>query len=178
MPLSTQSAKIPIRDITIFAALGAIMFASKIIMQGLPNMHLLGLFIASITLAYRQRALIPLYVYVFLDGLFSGFAFWWIPYLYIWLPLWGAFMLVGKLTLSKRFRIPLYMVICAVHGLLFGIMYAPAQAFFFGLSFNMTITWIIAGLWFDVIHAITNFAAATMILPLSTLLTKLSRPQN
>lgn len=144
-------------------------------MQGIPNVHVLGLFIAAITLTYRVRALIPLYVYIMMEGLFAGFSFWWIPYLYIWLPLWGMFMLVGKINLPRKVQVPLYMVLSALHGLSFGTMYAPAQAIMFGLSFEAMIAWIIAGLWFDTFHAIGNFAAGTLIVPLSELLKRLSR---
>jgi len=42
------------------------------------------------------------------------------------------------------------------------------------LSFNGMIAWIVAGIPFDVIHAVSNFAAATLIIPLSELLKKLN----
>ena len=85
-----------IRDTAVFGFLGALMFASKLVMEAFPNIHLLGVFIISFTLVYRARALFPIYEFVFLQGLFSGFAIWWIPYLYIWLPLWGGAMLLPK----------------------------------------------------------------------------------
>jgi len=161
------------RDLTVFAVFSAIMLLSRNLMQMLPGVHFLGLIIAVATLVYRVRALIPLYVYVFLDGLFTGFAFWWLPYLYIWLPLWLMFMLAGRLNLPAKTRAPLYMVLCGLHGLSFGTLYAPAQAVMFGLSFENMIRWIIAGLWFDVMHAIGNFAAGSLILPLVGLIRKL-----
>ena len=175
MPLSTRSVRIPVRDITIFAALSAIMLVSRIMMQWIHGVHLLGLFIASMTLVYRVRALIPIYVYIMLDGLFTGFAFWWVPYLYIWLPIWSMFMIVGKLNLPRKIQIPLYMVLCGLQGLLFGAMYAPAWALFAGLTFEATIAWIIAGLGFDIIHAIAQVAAGILIIPLSELLRKLDK---
>jgi len=161
----------------IFSALSTMMFLSRILMQWIPNVHLLGLFVAVMTLTYRRRALIPLYGYVLLDGVFAGFSMWWMPYLYIWLPLWAAFMGLGKLELPRKIQAPLYMLVCALHGLSFGLLYAPAQALMFGFSFRATIAWIIAGLPFDIIHAIGNFAAGTMIIPLSTLLKNLDNGQ-
>ncbi|MCL2225127.1 MAG: hypothetical protein FWB96_09210 [Defluviitaleaceae bacterium] len=162
------------RDLTIFAMLGAMMFTSRILTMILPpNMHMLGLFIAAITLTYRKRALIPLYIFILLDGVYHGFSIWWVPYLYVWLPLWGAFMLAGKINLPAKAKAPIFMILCALHGLSFGTLYAPAQAFFFRLSFQGMIAWIIAGLPFDVMHAVGNFAAATLIIPLAALLKKL-----
>ncbi|MCL2576729.1 MAG: hypothetical protein FWE27_01580 [Defluviitaleaceae bacterium] len=176
MRLSLQG-KLSVRDLTIFAMLGAIMFMSRLLMAMIPNVHVLGLFIASITITYRTRALIPIYVFVLLDGVYWGFSIWWMPYLYVWLPLWFTFMIAGKVNLPLKVQAPLYMVLCALHGLSFGTLYAPAHAFFFRLSFQGMLAWIAAGLPFDVIHAIGNFAAATLIIPLTALLKKLDRGQ-
>ncbi len=147
------------------------MYASKFLMEALPNIHLLGTFIVAITVVYRKKALYPIYVYVLLNGLFAGFATWWIPYLYIWTILWGAVMLLPK-NIPNKFRPIVYMTVCALHGFLFGTLYAPAQALLFGLSFNGMIAWIIAGLPFDAIHGISNFICGTLICPLIYVLKK------
>ena len=78
--------------------LGVIMYAGKAAMEPLPNIHPLALFIVATTLVYRRRALYPLYAYVLINGLLAGFAPWWLPYLYIWLPLWGAALLLPRGT--------------------------------------------------------------------------------
>ena len=39
--------------------LGAVMYASKIIMEFAPNIHLLGVFTIAITIVYRKKALYP-----------------------------------------------------------------------------------------------------------------------
>lgn len=160
-----------------FAMLSTILFLSRFGLQWIPGVHPMALIIAAMTLVYRRRALVPLYSYILLDGVLHGFSMWWMPYLYIWLPLWGAFMLLGKLELSRKIQTPLYMVVCALHGLSFGLLYAPAQALMFGFSFRVTIAWIIAGLPFDIIHAISNFAVGSMIIPLSALLKNLDSGQ-
>ena len=144
----------------------------------LPNIHLIGLFIAAFTLTYRVRALIPIYVYVMLYGAIYGFSPWWVPYLYIWLPIWGMFMLVGRVQFSVKIKVPLCMGLCALHGLMFGILYAPVQAWIFGLNFNGMLAWIAAGIPFDVIHAAGNLAAGVLIIPLSELLNKLNTQIN
>ncbi|MCL2071681.1 MAG: hypothetical protein FWH07_05545 [Oscillospiraceae bacterium] len=166
-----------IRDLAVFAVLGSIMFVSQIAMMLIPNVHLLGLFIAAFTLTYRVRALIPLYVYVMVYGAFYGFSIWWLPYLYIFLPLWGTFIVVGFFDsrLPTKVKTPLYMVLCALHGLSFGVLYVPFQALMWGLNFKGMIAWILAGIPFDIIHAIGNFAAGIMIIPLTALLRKLDK---
>jgi len=160
-------------DITVFAVLGAIMFLSKIALQWIPNVHLLGMFIATITLTYGVKALIPIYVFVLLDGIVQGFSTWWIPNLYIWLPLWASFMIVRRFQVPQKIQVPLYMALCALHGLSFGALFAPVHALFFRLSFQGMVAWIMAGLPFDVIHAIGNAAAASLIVPMTVLLRRL-----
>ena len=68
----------------VFAMLGTIMFCSKILLEVLPNIHLLGMLTMTYTVVFRRKALIPIYIYVMLNGLYAGFNIWWIPYLYIW----------------------------------------------------------------------------------------------
>ena len=153
-------------DIAIFAMFGTIMFISKLIMEFLPNVHPIAMFITVFTLVYRKKALIPIYIFVILTGAYAGFNIWWIPYLYIWAVLWGVTMLLPK-NMKKRTAVPVYAIVCALHGLLFGTLYAPAQAIMFGLNFKGMITWIIAGLPYDAIHGAGNLAAGLLIVPLS-----------
>lgn len=161
--------KLPVREIAVFGMLGALMYASKLVMEFLPNVHLLGVFVIAITLVYRKKALYPLYVFVLITGLFGGFAMWWVPYLYIWLPLWGAAMLLPDLT-GKKYAPLVYMAVCALHGFLYGTLYAPAQALLFGLDFHGMLAWIAAGLPFDMIHGISNFCCGVLILPLAKII--------
>lgn len=157
------------KELAVFAMLGAVMYASKIIMEIAPNIHLLGVFTIAYTVVYRKKALYPIYTYVFLNGIFSGFATWWIPYLYLWTVLWGAVMLLPQKMPAKLAPI-VYMAVCAAHGFLFGTLYAPAQAILYGLSFQGMIAWIIAGFPFDCIHGVSNFFCGILIVPLISIL--------
>ena len=161
--------KLNIRETAVFALLGALMYASKVIMEILPNVHLLGVFVVAITVAYRKKALYPIYIYVFLNGLFSGFSMWWIPYIYIWTLLWGAVMLLPK-NIPTKARPIIYMSVCALHGFLFGTLYAPAQAIMFGLDFKATVAWIAAGLPWDFVHGVSNFFCGILICPIISVL--------
>ena len=145
--------------------LGALMYASKLLMEVAPNIHLLGVFTVAFTVVYRKKALYPIYIYVLLNGLFCGFAAWWIPYLYIWTLLWGAVMLLPT-RMPKPVRPFVYMSVCALHGLLFGTLYAPAQAILFGLDFKGMVSWIIAGLPWDFLHGVSNFFCGILIMPI------------
>ena len=150
------------------------MFISYLVMFAIPNIGFVGMFIAAFTLTYRVKALIPLYIFVMLYGLFYGLITG-IPYLVVWLPLCGMFMLIGKVNLPLKLKIPVYMILCALHGLAFGTLYAPFAVLIFGipLSFQTMLAWIIAGLPYDFAHALGNLAAGILIVPLSELLKKL-----
>ena len=161
--------KLTIKEIAVFGMLGGVMYVSKMIMELLPNVHLLGVFIIAFTVVYRQKALYIIYTYVFLNGIFSGFAAWWIPYLYVWTVLWGAVMLLPR-KLPRKAEPFVYMAVCAAHGFLFGTLYAPAQAILFGLSLQGMVAWIIAGLPWDCMHGVSNFFCGILILPVISVL--------
>lgn len=141
------------------------MYASKVIMDLAPNIHLIGVFIIATTVVYRKKALYPLYVFVFMTGLLNGFSTWWVPYIYIWTVLWAVVMLLPK-KLPKKAEPLIYMIVCALHGFGYGILYAPAQALMFGLSFDGMIAWIMSGLPFDLIHGVSNFFCGMLVMPI------------
>lgn len=170
---SSKKLKLTIFEMTLFAMFSAMMFISKIVMEFLPNIHLLGTFTILLTVVYRKKALIPIYIYVFLNGVYSGFNMWWVPYLYIWTVLWAVTMLLPK-NMKKATKMIVYPVLCALHGLCFGALYAPAQAVMFSLSFEQTLAWIVAGIPFDLVHAVGNLCAGLLIYPLSCALEKLN----
>lgn len=161
--------KLSVKETVIFAMLGALMYASKLLMEVLPNIHLIGVFVIAITVVYRKKALYPIYIFVLLAGLIGGFSTWWIPYLYVWTVLWAAAMLLPR-KLPKKWAPVIYMSLCAAHGFLFGVLYAPAQALMFGLNWEGMLTWIATGLPFDIVHGISNFCCGALICPLIALL--------
>ena len=161
-------------EMVLFAMFGALMFCSKLIMEALPNIHLLGMFTMVLTVSFRAKALIPIYIYVLLNGIYAGFNMWWVPYLYIWTILWGVTMLVPK-KIPPKLALVVYPVICSLHGFAYGTLYAPAQALMFGFNFEQTVAWIIAGIPFDIIHGISNIFTGLLVYPFSELIKKLMK---
>lgn len=154
-----------VKETALFSLLGALMLVSKLALEFLPNVHMLAALTIAYTVCFRKKALYPIYVYVFLNGLVSGFSLWWIPYLYLWTILWGVTMLLPK-NMKPRLAVPVYMAVAGLHGLLFGTMYAPAQAVMFGLDFKGMVAWIIAGLPWDLVHGVSNFFMALLVMPI------------
>ena len=157
--------KLTLREMTTFAFLGGLMYASKIALEWAPNIHLLGVFTVAFTIVYRKKALYPIYTYVFLNGLLAGFSTWWYPHLYLWLILWAVVMLLPR-TMPVKAAILVYMLVCSAHGFLYGTLYAPFQAIAFGMNLEGMIAWIIAGFPFDAIHGISNFFSGILIMPI------------
>lgn len=161
-------------NILVFTLLGTLLYTLKLVMEPLPNIHLTSMLIIVFTIVFGVKALFPIYVFVAISGVqavVSGTMLWWPAYTYIWLFPFLLTLLVPK-KLNKKILIPIYMVICGLHGFLFGALYAPMQALIFGMNFKATVSWIITGLPFDVVHGISNFIAGSLIYPLSQVLSK------
>lgn len=161
-------------SLAIFVMLGVIMFISDVMMEFLPNIHIVGVLTVVYTIVYRFRALIPIYIYAFLNGLFFGFGPWWVAYLYIWTILWGAVMLVPR-GFSKTVKRIFYIALCALHGFAFGLLYLPVQAAFFSSDPTyLKAWWSIGFVTADLYHGIGNLIfGILLIIPLSELLIKL-----
>ena len=158
--------KLKLKETVVFALLGTVMFVSKLAMEALPNIHLLATLIITYTVVYRYKAIYPITVFILLEGIVSGFTLWWIPYLYIWQILWAVTLLLPK-NMKPKVAIPVYMVTAAMHGFLYGTLYAPFQALAFGMDFKGTLAWIAAGFPFDITHGISNFFCALLVIPLA-----------
>ena len=166
--------RLSVRELVLFALLGALMAVSDVLMEGLPNIHVVGLFIAATTVCFRWRAIFPVAVYVFLIGLLSGFGLWWLAYLYAWPLLWVLILLVPR-RLPKWVYFLLIHLTVTLHGLAFGILTAPVVALMWRLdTWAKLLATLAAGLSFDILHGVGNFVFGFFIAPLSALLERLT----
>ncbi len=170
-PIKTHES---IRRMVIFAMFGTLMFVSKLAMDAFPNIHPVAMLVMVLTIVYRSRALISLYIFVFLTGLYGGFNQWWLPYLYIWTVLWGITMLLPR-NIPKKAAAVVYPVVCGLFGLLYGTLYAPAQALLFGYNLKQTLLWISTGLPYDLLHGVGNLAMGLLVFPLAEVLKRLEK---
>ena len=175
--IKNKKAKLTIFEMVLFSMFASMMFISKIVMEFLPNIHLLGMFVMLLTVVYRKKALIPIYLFVLLQGIYGGFAVWWVPYLYVWTVLWAVTMLLPQ-NMNKKVCMIVYPLVCCLHGLCFGILYAPIQAMVFDFTFKQTVAWVAAGFPFDITHAVGNLVLGTLVYPLSILIVRLSKKIN
>ena len=167
-----RKSRITTREIVIFPMLAVILFLGDLLMDWAPNVHFVGMLVTTYTLVYRKKALFPIYIYILLTGIYAGFNAWWVPYLYLWAILWGAVMLLPR-NMPRKVAVPVYMIVTALHGLTFGILYAPFQALAFHLGWKGMIAWIVSGFPMDVLHCVSNFFTGTLIVPLAELIRKI-----
>ncbi len=172
MSSPTQSAKLSIRDLCRLAIFAALMFASKVALSSLPNINLSTVLIIVATVYFGWKALFAVGTYIMLEGLVYGFSVWWFCYLYIW-PL----LVVAVMLLRKNRSVLIWAVLGGIYGLLFGpLMYIGYFAALRGWRCFPHI-WI-AGIPFDLIHAVSNFVLILVLFkPLSKTLDRILRDQ-
>lgn len=153
-----------LKEIVLFGLFPALMVGAQFALAALPNIHLTGVFIVILTRLFRAKALIPLYIYVFLMGLQLGFNLWWVPYLYVWVVLWGMAMLIPK-NIPDKWAALAYPLVCSLHGFLYGTLWAFSQPFLMDLPWESLGIYIANGIPFDVTHGISNLVLGTLILP-------------
>lgn len=160
--------KLTLRQVALFGMLGALTFGAKVAMSGLPNIEPVSLMVMLFAVVFGWKGLYPVYLYVLLEILLYGINLWNINYLYVWLVLFVCAYGLRKL------KNPLWWALLAgVFGLAFGLLCSPVYMAAMG-SVSYGIRWWIAGLPFDVPHAIGNFVIALLLFaPLRKLLTRL-----
>jgi len=147
----------PVRRLCLLALMGALMFASKIVMASLPNIHIIAFLIVLTAMLFSWEALYSVMIYVLLEGLFFGFGIWWISYLYAW-PL-----LVPITVLFRKNESPLFWAITTgVHGLCFGAMCAIPYLFIGGMK--MAFAYWLNGIPFDLLHCAGNFIVTLLLM--------------
>lgn len=147
--------------------LGALTFGAKVAMSGLPNIEPVSLMVMLFAVVFGWKALYPIYLYVLMEVLLYGIQLWNINYLYVWLVL-----AVIAMALRKMRNPLLWALVSGAFGMLFGFLCAPVYAVIGGLDYAYR--WWIAGIAFDIPHAIGNFCIALVLfVPLRNLLERL-----
>ena len=159
--------KLTIREITLFAVLGAMMFALQVVMAPLPNIEPVSLLVMIFAAVFGWKALYPVYVFVVMEILFYGISTWNIYYLYVWAVLAFAAILMRKQTQPLAWAL-----LSAVYGLMFGALCGIVDIFVGGFGYAAA-KWV-SGIPFDLLHCGGNFVIALiMFRPLRNALEKL-----
>lgn len=167
IPLDKRNIRLTIQDTVLFGVLGALTFALKLAMAGLPNIEPVSLMVMLFAVIFGWKALYPVYLYVLLEILVYGVGTWNICYLYVW-P-----VLAAAAICFRKMESPLgWALLSAVFGLAFGALCGIVDIFIGGVPYAAA-KWV-SGIPFDLLHCGGNFVIAlVMFKPLRTLLTKL-----
>lgn len=163
----SSKVKLTTFEVVLFGVLGALTFAAKFVMSGLPNIEPVSLMVMLFAVTFGWKALYPTYLYVAMEVLFYGINTWNIYYLYVW-----GILAVFAIALRKM-RDPLgWAILSGAFGLLFGALCGVADIFIGGFGYAAA-KWV-AGIWFDLLHCGGNFVIALLLFkPLRNLLEKL-----
>ncbi len=162
-----SSARLNLREIVLFGILGAMTFAAKWVMSGLPNIEPVSLMVMLFAVVFGKKGIYPIAVYVAMEILVFGLGVWNIYYLYIWLILaCGAFLM-------RKCTSPLvWAMLSGGFGLLFGAFCGIVDIFIGGFGYAAA-KWT-SGILFDVAHCAGNFVIALLLfVPMRRLLESL-----
>ncbi len=145
-----------IKDIALIGIMSAILVAVQVALGFLPNIELVSLLIIVYTLVFGRKALYIIYVFVAIEGMIYGVGLWWINYLYIWTILFVIVML-----LRKQHYTYIWAIVSGFYGLLFGALCAIPNIFISG--FGSAVSYWIAGIPYDILHAAGNFVVCLLL---------------
>lgn len=142
-------------DLCLMAMMGAVLIVSKQAMASLPNFEPVSLLVILFTLTFHRRIYGALGVFLLGQGLIYGFGIWWLMYLYVW----PVLVLLTRLFrwMDRPWQ---WAILSGLYGLAFGslcaLVYLPQ-----GLGW--TLSWIAAGLPYDLGHCAGNFLLALLL---------------
>ena len=151
LSIQKQSKGLSARDITIMALMVAIIEVSKVALAQIPNVELTSFWVIMFTLYFGTRIFYVIPVFILIEGMMYGFNLWWIMYLYAW-PL----LAIVVFQLRKMNTAWDWGFVSGLFGLSFGFLCAIPYIFTSG--FGGAFAWWVAGIPWDLIHGIANFA--------------------
>lgn len=159
--------KLTVRELVLFAVLGAMTFAAKYVMSFLPNIEPVSLCVMLFAVVFGKKWVYPVYLYVLLEILFYGISLWNVNYLYIWAVLAVAAYFLRDMRSSVGWAI-----LSGGFGLLFGALCGIVDVFVGGFSYAVT-KWV-SGIPFDLAHCAGNFVLALLLFrPMRSLMERL-----
>ena len=148
--------KLTVREMVLFALLGAMTFAAKYVMSFLPNIEPVSLMVMLFAAVFGWKWVYPVYLYVMLEILFYGISLWNINYLYIW-----AVLAVAAYFLRDLHHPLAWALLSGAFGLLFGALCGIVDVFIGGVSYAVA-KWV-SGIPFDLMHCGGNFFIALVL---------------
>ena len=143
-------------ELTLLALLGALLYVGQTALAFLPNIEVVSVLVIAYTVVFGRRALLPIYVFVLLEGVTYGFGLWWMMYLYVWAVLYGAARVLRRNTSAL-----VWAVVAGFYGLSFGALCTIPYLIAGGPGAALA-SWT-SGLLFDLLHCAGNFATTLVL---------------
>ena len=156
MKHASSSIKPSLRELCLLSLLAALMLALQVATSGLPNIHLTAPIIIVTAVFFGWKSLYAIIVFIMLEGLVWGFGIWWVCYWYLW-PL----LAVPAMLLRFCRESLVWAVIAAIHGLVFGGLYA--LIYYFVGGWEMVLAKWVSGIPFDLAHCVGNFVLTLLL---------------
>lgn len=156
MKAEYKSSRILVVDVILIALLADLLLVFQIVFASLPNIELVSLLIILYTLHMKRKTLFIIYLFALLEGLVYGFGLWWIMYLYVWTVLY----LLTRLF-SGQTSVIFWSILSALFGLSFGALCSIPYLFIGGIG--MAVSSFVAGIPFDLLHCVGNFAVCLVL---------------
>lgn len=151
-----MKSKRSIRRMVYAGIMASMLLMVQVVMSGLPNIELVSLLIILFTMFDARATQGAIAAFVLLEGLIYGFGLWWFSYIYIW------YILHFVVLACRPFMSPVVAaLINGFFGLAFGTLTALATLVLAGPG--GAVTYIIAGIPFDISHCIGNFVLALLL---------------
>lgn len=174
---SKNSLKISIQDIALIGMMTAVIEVSKLMLSFLPNVELVTFWIIMFTLFFGPKVIYAIIVFNLIEISIYGVQTWVIMYFYIW-PLLALIVYLFRKQNSLWF----FSILSGLFGLLFGafgsLPYIVIGAVDGGIRSGllMAFNWWVAGIPFDIVHGVANFAIMSVLyVPVRALLVRVGK---
>ena len=173
-----QNKGITLKELAFLGVYSALLIAFKEMMNVLPNIEPVTVMLIALTTVFGIKALLPVYVFSFIEIILHGFHIWNMMYLYVWAVLVLivlCFLPLHKVIEAKTGKAHpviltvMWTILASIYGIGFGTI--CSIPYFFTLGLEGAVAWIVSGLAFDVIHCVSNaIITALMFFPLYKIL--------
>ena len=164
-----KNPKVSVKDVAYLGVSLAILEASKLALDFLPNVEVVTLLFIVYTIFYGRNTILVAIGFTVLECFIKGFNAWALMYLYIW-PL-----LIFIVFYANRHKVGymFYCILSGLFGLFFGLL--CAIPYFFIGGWNMAASWWVAGIPYDIIHCVSNFVLCLLLFkPLCAIMRKVT----
>ncbi len=164
-----SESQITVKDVAYLGVSLAILEASKLALDLLPNVEVVTLLFIVYTIFYGRKTILVAIGFTAIECLLKGFNVWSFMYLYIW-------PLLIMLVFYARKHNPgyvFYSILSGFFGLFFGMLCSIPYLLIGGWS--MAVTWWVAGIPYDIIHCISNVVLCLLLFkPLCAIMKKIT----